>query len=69
MTTRLAELGVTDSVGIDLWTAMLTGLTDQQISNDPGGQRWERIIDRAVDMLLRDIAPELGAPTTRGKKT
>jgi mRNA degradation ribonuclease J1/J2 len=32
----------------------MTGLTDQQISNDPGGTRWRRLVDRAVDMLLTD---------------
>lgn len=56
---QLRELGITDPGAIDLWTAMLTGLTDQQISNDPGGDRWERLIDRAVDSVLRDIAPHL----------
>lgn len=23
----------------------MTGLTDQQLSNDPGGDRWERLLD------------------------
>lgn len=53
------ELGVTDPAAIDLWTAIMTGLTDQQISNDPDGDRWERLIDRAVVMTLREIAPHL----------
>jgi AcrR family transcriptional regulator len=59
MATRLADLGITDPAAMDLWTAVLTGLTDQQISNDPGGERWERLIDRAVDMTLRETAPHL----------
>ncbi|HUF99385.1 MAG TPA: hypothetical protein VMM60_14750 [Ilumatobacter sp.] len=54
MTERLATIGVRDQETLDLWTAMMTGLTDQQISNDPGGDRWTRLIDRAVDMLLAD---------------
>jgi hypothetical protein len=37
----------------------LTGLTDQQISNDPGGDRWKRLVDRAVLMLLGEVAPDL----------
>ena len=65
---RLANLGVTDPEAIDLWTAMLTGLTDQQISNDPGGDRWERIIDRATDMLLGEIAPHIFKPRTERKR-
>ena len=55
----LAEFGITEPEAIDLWTAMLTGLTDQQISNDPDGDRWNRLIDRAVDMLMRELAPRL----------
>ncbi len=51
---QLAIIGVHDQATLDLWTAMLTGLADQQISNDPGGDRWERLVDRAVDMLLAD---------------
>jgi AcrR family transcriptional regulator len=65
MSARLAALGVSDPAAIDLWTAVLTGLTDQQVSNDPGGDRWERLLDRAVDMLLREIAPHL-LPDSRG---
>lgn len=54
MRTRLATIGVTDQPTFDLWSAMMTGLTDQQISNDPGGDRWIRLIDRAIDLLLAD---------------
>jgi AcrR family transcriptional regulator len=51
---RIARLGVHDQATLDLWTAVLTGLTDQQISNDPGGERWVRLVDRAIDMLLAE---------------
>ncbi len=54
MRTRLAAIGVHDQPTFDLWSAMMTGLTDQQISNDPGGDRWIQLIDRAVDLLLAD---------------
>jgi AcrR family transcriptional regulator len=64
MRAQLAVLGVEDPAAVDLWTATLTGLTDQQISNDPGGDRWKRIVDRAVDMTLREIAPSLITSTT-----
>lgn len=63
---RLQRIGITDPAAMDLWTAVMTGLTDQQISNDPGGDRWERLIDRAVEMLLADIAPHvLDQPRTK----
>lgn len=37
---------------VDLYTALVTGIADQQISNDPGGDRWTRLLDDAVDMFL-----------------
>ena len=42
---------MTDPRFLDLWTAISTGLVDQQISNDPGGDRWTRLIDEAVDLF------------------
>jgi AcrR family transcriptional regulator len=48
---ELAAAGITDPRHLDLWTALLTGLTDQQLSNDPGGDRWGRLVDEAVDLL------------------
>ena len=43
---------------LDLWTALTTGLVDQQISNDPGGDRWIRLIDDAVAMFLALLRSE-----------
>ena len=54
---HLAEFGVRDAADVDLWTAVATGLVSQQLANDPGGDRWEQLIDRAVDMLLAATAP------------
>ncbi|MDZ7674463.1 MAG: TetR/AcrR family transcriptional regulator [Acidimicrobiales bacterium] len=48
----LASIGIDGDEAVDLFTALFTGLTDQQISNDPGGDRWIRLIDRAVDMFF-----------------
>lgn len=49
---RMVAAGLDPDRDLDLWTALLTGLVDQQISNDPGGKRWERLIDDAVDMFV-----------------
>jgi AcrR family transcriptional regulator len=49
---RLALNGVTDARHLDMWTALTTGLVDQQISNDPVGDRWARLIDDFVSMFL-----------------
>lgn len=51
MQRHLADAGIRDAAHLDLWSAMVTGLTAQQISNDPGGTRWAVLIDDAVDAL------------------
>lgn len=51
MRARLAAVGITDPRALDLLTAIGTGLTDQQISNDPGGDRWARLVDEAAEMF------------------
>ena len=67
---RLDAVGVHDQQTLDLWTAVLTGLTDQQISNDPGGTRWTQLVDRAVDMLLAERrANDTITNTTRNTNT
>ena len=48
---RLKACGITDPDAVDLFTAIGTGLADQQLSNDPGGDRWIRLIDEAVEMF------------------
>lgn len=36
----------------DLLSAIIGGLISQQIANDPGGTRWVRLIDDALDLLV-----------------
>ena len=62
---RLVANGVTDPRHLDLWTALSTGLVDQQISNDPGGARWSGLIEDAVEMFLAHTRPK---GTRRGNK-
>ena len=65
MRTQAAAYGITDQADLDLVTAVNTGLADQQISNDPGGDRWLRLADRAADMLAAALERR---PTKRGKR-
>ena len=51
----LARLGVGEPADLDLWTAVQMGLTDQQLANDPGGDRWTSQLDRAIDMYLAHL--------------
>ena len=52
---RLTAHGYDDTV-VDLLTALGTGLADQQISNDPGGDRWIRLIDDAMTMFHNHVS-------------
>jgi AcrR family transcriptional regulator len=65
LATRLAGFGLRDPRLLDLYTALVTGLTDQQISNDPGGDRWIRLIDDAVTMFWDFVERQ---PATNGRK-
>jgi AcrR family transcriptional regulator len=55
---QLARYGVRDPRHVDVWTALLTGIVDQQISNDPGGDRWTRLVDDVVHMFLTHCSDE-----------
>jgi AcrR family transcriptional regulator len=59
----LAACGIRTSRGLDLYTALVAGLAAQQNSNEPGGTRWVRLVDEAVDMYLAHLRR-----TARGKK-
>jgi AcrR family transcriptional regulator len=52
----LARSGVHDQRYLDIWTAVTTGLVDQQVSNDPGGDRWTRLVDDVTRMFLAEFA-------------
>lgn len=52
LTTVLAEVGLGSAEDVDLWTALTVGLVTQQHSNEPGGDRWRRLVPAAVDMFL-----------------
>jgi AcrR family transcriptional regulator len=57
----LTGLGLPGQAERDLCVALIGGLVDAQLANDPGGTRWESLLDRAVDMF----ADETGLPGER----
>jgi AcrR family transcriptional regulator len=57
----LARVGLGDPAQVDLTTALFSGLTSQQLTNDPGGDRWTRLVDRAVDLLLLSVSDDPGS--------
>jgi AcrR family transcriptional regulator len=50
----MQRAGVTQQGDIDCIVAVVAGLTDAQLSNDPGGNRWSRHLNRLVDLLVDD---------------
>ena len=60
------RLGITDSADIDLYMAVVGGLVDMQLANDPGGDRWRRQLPRVVDMFADEVTlpgPPLRRPS------
>ena len=57
----LARAGIRPGADFDLWTAIVAGLASQQLANDPGGDRYIRLIDDAVTMFA-DHALRPGRP-------
>ena len=62
---RLFRMGIVDDADIDLMFALIGGLIDLQLANDPGGDRGRRLIDRATDMFADEIG--LAAEPPRGR--
>ena len=48
----LRTAGLRAQGDIDCFTAMVGGLIAAQNSNDPGGNRWVRHLDRLIDLYL-----------------
>jgi AcrR family transcriptional regulator len=63
---RLGKLmeaaGVTDQGDVDCIVAVTAGLIEAQLSNDPGGSRWARHLNRLVDLLVDDVMTRKGTP-------
>jgi AcrR family transcriptional regulator len=47
--------GVEDDGDVDCFIAMIAGLLNAQMSNDPGGTRWTRHLDRMIDLHLNNV--------------
>ncbi len=62
----LAAAGVAGLRQFDLWTALVAGLATQQLANDPGGTRYLRLIDDAVDMYAHHLATPTGRKQRSG---
>lgn len=60
---HLGRFGIDRPEHVDLCTAVISGLIDAQLANEPGGDRWARLVDQAVDMFADHVG--LAAPKRR----
>lgn len=51
----LASTGVTEQEDVDLAVAILGGLANAQLANDPGGDRYRRLVPAAVAMYAAHV--------------
>jgi AcrR family transcriptional regulator len=63
----LRAAGLTEPSDVDLFSALVSGMSSQQAANDPGGTRWAKHADRAVDLFL-SAAKRRSATRPKGKK-
>jgi AcrR family transcriptional regulator len=62
---QLTALGLPGQAERDLCVAVIGGLVEAQLANDPGGHRWEHLVDRAVDMFADETGlagPRISIP-------
>jgi len=52
---RMARHGVREQADIDLYVAIVGGMVDAQLANDPDGNRWSRLLDRAINMFADNV--------------
>jgi AcrR family transcriptional regulator len=58
-----SDHGIRTDTAFDLFRAVVGGLVNQQLANDPGGDQYGRLVDPSVDMFLAYVSPN-----KKGKK-
>ncbi len=61
----LARIGMSGDADFDLYIALVGGLINAQQANEPGGDRWARLLDVAIDMFADHLG--LAAPKKRAR--
>ena len=71
-TRKVAEAaGLADQRAFDLFMASMRGLVSMQIANEPGGKRWVRLVDEALDILVSHYTtndPAMPDPTLTSRQ-
>ncbi len=66
---KLTAAGVTDPADVDIFTAIIGGLSNSQASNEPGGDRWTRHLGTVLGMFFRHIDDKTAAGPRRKTST
>ena len=61
---ELRDMGIAAQDTADIYTAIVGGLVNQQLANDPGGDRWRRLVPRVIGMFADDLGLPGAAGTT-----
>jgi AcrR family transcriptional regulator len=64
----IAATGMDDPDDIDCFVAMIGGVIAAQSSNEPGGDRWSRHLERLIDLHLDDAARRHAETRSRTRK-
>ena len=67
--TAAEAAGLRGQRAFDLFMATMRGLTGMQIANEPGGDRWVRLVDEAVGILVAHYASSGQSVPTASKAT
>lgn len=57
----LRSAGLHDQGDVDCFVAMVAGLIEAQLANDPGGDRWIRHLHRLTDLYVDDVETRKGS--------
>jgi AcrR family transcriptional regulator len=68
MRSVLSEIGIRRQADLDMYTALTGGFVNQQLANDPKGDRWRALLPRALTLFADDLGLPAQARTSRRKK-
>jgi len=65
----LIAFGLTEQRDLDLVTGVVSGLVAQQLANEPGGDRWTRLLEETVDLLHEHLVRRRRRPNRSARGT
>ena len=65
----LRNPGMTDPADFDIGGAIIDGMINQQLANDPGGTRWSAVLDRAMDIWADGVGLPPDPPARNRRAT